>query len=179
MPVRNKPYFFTGLAALGVGIGAYASVSQGVPGPNSPYSLAIVFPGMMIWSLFDGSTSDFWEIIGFALSFCGPVALLTYIWLRPLRHDDISVPLRSWLVLFALLVLVPVYFATSWQTGVLHQGLGATLALAAEAGSFLLALCILGYHAHRRPSFLLSLAFHSVLFLFVAWCAFPWLGEGI
>ncbi|RLE26210.1 MAG: hypothetical protein DRJ65_06040 [Acidobacteria bacterium] len=176
MPVRNKPSLFTVLVAMGVGIGAYASVSQGVPGPNSPYSLAIVIPGMMIWSLFEGST---WELIGFVLSFCAPIALLTFVWLRPLRHDDVIVPLRSWFVLFALLVFVPLYFATSWQTGVLHQGLGGTLALAAEATTFLLAICILGHRAHRRPSFLLSLAFQGVLFLFIALCAFPWLGEGI
>lgn len=166
----------TALTAVIVGIAAYVSVA-GDHGIWAPNSLAVVLPGIAPWSLGDAWFSDSWEVIPFAISFALPIAVVAFIWLRPLRRGIEAVPLRSFVLFGFLLLLVPIYFAGCWAAGVQYQGEMVTTALAIEAGTFLLLLGVAGLIAHLRPGWWVSLVFQGGQFLFLAWCAFPWLGE--
>jgi len=166
----------TVLTAVVVGIAAYFSVA-GDHGIWAPNSLSVVLPGIAPWSLGDVWFSDSWEFIPFAISFALPIALVAFLWLRPLRRGIEAVPLRSFVLFGLLLLLVPLYFAGSWAAGVQYQGEMVTRALAIEAGTFLALLGAAGLIAYLRPGWRVSLVFQGGLFLLLAWCAFPWLGE--
>ncbi len=83
-------------------------------------------------------------------------------------------PLIFYWVLGALNVVMLI---TSWRYGLRYQGVVHTTTVAAI--SVLLGTCGLGLAlwTWRRPLFARHLAAHWLLALWLAWCAFPYLGE--
>jgi hypothetical protein len=81
-------------------------------------------------------------------------------------------------VLLVLVTILNVWFAIeSWPYGLRYQGFTHTLRIMA-IGAFVIAILIaLGTSARRAPSFAKDFAFHTLLFGWLAWGAFPYLGE--
>jgi hypothetical protein len=177
MRLEEHSGLLTVLVALAVAIAAYLSMAGGYPSPSSPHSFAVVMPGLVLWSQLETVGAGWVEFLAYLVLFCFPMALLCFVWLRGLRRGAVQVPLRSWLLLGLTAVLVPIHLATSWEYGVEYQGRSGTAGIAAEAVIGLVAVLVLAMIAARKPSFTKSLVFHASLFLFLAWCAFPWLGE--
>jgi hypothetical protein len=58
-----------------------------------------------------------------------------------------------------------------------YQGIGYVVGVAAINVLCWALLGVLAFRARRRPSYGRSLMFHTALFAWLAWCAFPYLGE--
>ncbi len=105
------------------------------------------------------------------------VPILFLVWCRSLFSGDPIVPRRSLWALAVLTVLSVWYFVIAWPYGLRHQGHAYTMFVLAANAAFLATIAALGVRARRQPSFAVSLAFHGLLFLWLAWYAFPSLGE--
>ena len=72
------------------------------------------------------------------------------------------------------------YLVNSWSSGVEYRGVKYTRLICAINVAWMAALCLLLYGSSTtEPSLVRNLAFHWVLFAWLAWYAFPYLGEQI
>jgi hypothetical protein len=138
---------------------AWLSIAMG-PSVVSPYPLMVVLPA-------------------FTIGLAAPLvpALLFWLWTIPLFRGDGRIPRRSAVALGLLTVLTPVLLLVSWEDGLEYQGGAHAAGMALlNAASLAMAwhLLIRGW---RAPSVVASLRFHMLLFGWLAWCAFPVLGE--
>ena len=111
------------------------------------------------------------------LAICLP-SLLFLAWNPQLLRGQAPLPKRSYVLFGVLIVLSALFFWGSWQWGIQYQGRRFTIGVA------LINLCWIaglgaGFLVCRKlgASFLGSLILHWLLFAWVAWYAFPWLGE--
>jgi hypothetical protein len=80
-------------------------------------------------------------------------------------------------LLTILTVLSIAYFVSSWANGIEYQGRTYTIVICVANFLWLAALWVILYRSARLSSFRASLFFHSALFAWLAWYAFPYLGE--
>ena len=111
------------------------------------------------------------------LAICLP-SLLFLAWNPQLFRGETTLPKRSYILFGVLVMLSALYFWGSWKWGIQYQGWRFTI------GMTLINLCwIAGVGAafwlckKIGATFLGSLILHWLLFAWVAWYAFPWLGE--
>jgi hypothetical protein len=153
-----------------------ASILHGVPVLWSPLPLLVVLPGFFASGLpINHPGFPFhYEVLAALASI--PISMAYLVW-SAFPVSASRIPIRS-VILFALVVLLSlVFFFGSWSYGVTYQGFFHTCAIATINGAFVLAIAlVLSFHK-RSPTYALSLAFHWLLFLWLAWFAFPWLGE--
>jgi hypothetical protein len=69
------------------------------------------------------------------------------------------------------------YFWNSWEYGLKYQGESHTKIVAVENLVGLISLVLLAYLGISRESKVLQLSANLYLFLLLAWCIFPYLGE--
>lgn len=155
------------LTALGLTIPASLGLFlSGVPTIFCPFPALTVIPALMLSS---------WHLEWAAVLL--PV-LLFLLWNPQLLRADGKIPKRTY-VLFALLaVLSALYLAESWKFGLRYQGPQLTAIICSINVAWIGFLSL----AFRRclksaPSFRTSLFVHWMLFAWLCWYAFPWLGE--
>ena len=105
-----------------------------------------------------------------------PVVLF-FLWNPGLFKGNVRIPKRSCVLLICLSALSFVYFAASWRYGNEYQGRVHTAAICAVNIVWILSLWIILYRSWRLCSFQANLLFHATLFAWLAWYAFPYLGE--
>jgi hypothetical protein len=155
------------LTALGLIVPAYiGSFLSGVPTVFSPLPALTVIPLLMLveWHL------DYAVVLI-------PV-LLFLLWNPQLFREEGKIPKRSY-VLFALLVVLSVVdFSVSWKWGLKYQGPPYTAIVCSINIAWLgfLALAF-GRTLKMATTFRTSLFLHWMLFAWLCWYAFPWLGE--
>jgi len=104
-------------------------------------------------------------------------ALLFWAWSAHLFRGDAKLPLRSVILFWVLVGFSFLYFIVAWNDGVVWQGYAHVLvviALNLLYGYFLWRLLA---NSRAQPSFRHNLLFHWALFAWLAWLAFPLLGE--
>jgi hypothetical protein len=111
-------------------------------------------------------------VIGIAV-----VPLMFAFWSLPALGRSTIVPLRSIGLLALLIILSAIWLASGWDVGLEYHSPGYTAGVAVLNVLLAAASVLLGVLAHRRASWVRSFSFHWVLFAWLAWCAFPWLGE--
>jgi hypothetical protein len=106
------------------------------------------------------------------------IPLLSFFaWNVSLFRGSARIPKRSWVLLSILTVLSVLHFVAGWGYGIMFQGREFTRMICG-ANLIWLALLWAGlYRWLRRPSFIGNLLFHWMVFAWLAWCAFPNLGE--
>ena len=161
------------LATVAVGLGLVllawlGSFSSGIPSLTCPMPTVTVIPAFFLASL--RSHPPFW------LAILVP-AILFFAWNPGLLRGGLRVPRRSWVLLIALTVLSLAYFVGSWNYGYQYQGREHTVLMCAINGGWIVALWAMLYRSVNTSSFSANLLFHATLFAWLAWYAFPYLGE--
>jgi hypothetical protein len=104
--------------------------------------------------------------------------LLFFLWNPGLFRGERKFPKRSRWLLVAAIALSVIWFIVGRSNGFHYQGARYvyTVALANLAWIGLLSVIFRAYW-RREPSFNVNLVFHWLLFAWLAWYAFPYLGE--
>jgi hypothetical protein len=102
-----------------------------------------------------------------------------WVWGIHLFRGSPKVPVRTEALFWLLVVLTVVYFAVSWKYGVTWQGYFHLISVTILNVVAILLLWGLLFRAKAVPTFNRNLAFHWALVAWLAWFAFPWLGEGL
>ena len=136
----------------------------------SPGSLAVIFPAFMLVDCFE---SDF---IALLISAAG-IPLIYALWSFPLFSGQNIIPRRSKTLAAVLILLSIVYFTIAWSDGVQWQGALHTAIVCFFNLLFLVLLIVLARLNDLKPSYVSNFIFHLVLFAWLGWVAFPYLGE--
>jgi hypothetical protein len=121
-------------------------------------------------------------IPAFILSRLGVLAivvpsLLFSMWMPGIFRGKKEVPVRSLVLLAALSGLTAWYFRVGWNDGLAYQGGRFTYGVCFVNAAWLAVLWIVFAYAYRKPSFNCTLLAHWLLFAWIGWYAFPYLGE--
>jgi hypothetical protein len=157
--------------AVGAGLSVLAWVgffSNGVPTLICPMPSLTLILALVLLSLHAYSA--------YRLAIFVP-ALLFFAWNGGLFRGNMRVPKRSWALMAALTALSLGYFVVSWKYGNHYQGREYTVAICAINAVWILALWAILFRASRASSFGRNPFFHAMLFGWLAWYAFPYLGE--
>ena len=104
--------------------------------------------------------------------------LLFFAWNPRLFRGEARVPKRSYALLVVATVLSLLYFVAGWEWGLQYQGTRFTSAVCIINVAWVAFLHLaFAYSWKRTTSFKYSLILHWMLFAWLAWYAFPYLGE--
>jgi hypothetical protein len=120
-----------------------------------------------------------WFVLSMLLSpaaFIVPAAWFV-LWAPQLRAGAGEIPRRSVVLLGVLAALTALWDVQAWSYGVRWQGIGYTRAVLACSTGWIVLLAGICVWAVRKPSFAKSCLFHTLLFAWLGWYAFPFLGE--
>lgn len=99
------------------------------------------------------------------------------MWNPGLFQGNADIPRRSWILLAVLTILTAVYFVGSWRYGLEYQGKRFTYGICALNAGWLVLLWTTFMWRGNKPSFVKNLILHWLLFTWLGWYAFPYLGE--
>lgn len=103
--------------------------------------------------------------------------LIFFAWTPGLLRGQKTVPKRTVALFVSLAALTIVWFALGWNFGLQYQGRVYTWTVLAVNGVWIVVLASLLVRFGKRESFAWNLAVHWLLFAWLAWFAFPYLGE--
>jgi hypothetical protein len=105
-------------------------------------------------------------------------SVIFFFWSPGLLRGEARVPRRSYFLTAILAVLSVIYFVGSWKLGVQYEGIEHTRLVCIVNIAWVVFLA-LGFASDwkARPSFKSNLFLHWMLFAWLAWYAFPYLGE--
>jgi hypothetical protein len=167
MNLRSK----TGLVTLAVGLALAIPSSIGilvsnVPTVLCPFPLLISLPAMLLGGL------NSWKVVII------PPTLVFFLWQPGLFDGQAKIPKRSYWLFAVAAVLNVVYFISSWKWGLEYQGVKFTHSVCIINIVWVVFLGLaLAMNRRRTPSYGVNLFLHWALFAWLAWYAFPYLGE--
>jgi hypothetical protein len=168
--VSRSPWLHFVVGTLLLWVVAYSTISANYPKLYSPYSFVVVIPLMSLYELFGGKPPTF---VVATLT----VPVLFAAWSLPLLTGQKRVPNRTKIASIVLVSLSLVFLALSWPYGLKYQGALHTVAMYLFNGAFWAALLVIGRRNTREPVYASNFLFHWLLFAWLGWVAFPWLGE--
>jgi hypothetical protein len=164
-----KYILITSIAGLGLLIPAAVGLGLFLPGAPtvfSPLPALTVIPALLL--------SD-WHLGNAAVIL---PTLLFFLWNRQLFRSEAKVPRRSYALLALLAVLTAIDFVASWKCGLQYEGPKFTVAVCSVNVAWLVFLGLAFVRTRKgTTSFATSLFLHCMLFAWLGWYAFPWLGE--
>jgi hypothetical protein len=107
------------------------------------------------------------------------VALVFWQWCRPLGRTGSVYPRRTVVAGIVAVVLSATYYVSQWSYGLEYQGLGFMIACLSASAMFLGTIAIAWYRYRPTGAWLPGLVLHWMLFAWICFLAFPWLGEMI
>jgi TRAP-type uncharacterized transport system fused permease subunit len=167
MNLRSK----TRLVTLAVGFtllipSSIGTLVSNVPAILCPFPLLISLPAMLLSGL------NSWKVV-IALP-----TLFFFVWQPGLFDGQAKIPKRSYWLFAVAAVLSVMYFISSWKWGLKYQGAEFTLSVCIINVVWVVFLgLLLAVNRRRAPSYGFNLFLHWVLFAWLAWYAFPYLGE--
>ena len=108
----------------------------------------------------------------------GVPTLLFFLWNPGLGRGETKVPKRSYALLAVATLLSVFYFVSGWKLGAQYQGIQYTRFVCA-INVMWVTLLSLGFLQSwkKNTSFSFNLFLHWMMFAWLAWYAFPYLGE--
>jgi hypothetical protein len=161
----------SGVATMMAGLGLLVPASAGLIACNVPTMLC-PFPALTVLPAFLLSGRYF-----FRAAVAIPM-LLFFVWHPGLFRGEAIVPKRSYVLLAIAIVLSVVYFVVSWTWGLQYQGPQYAHVVCAVNVAWVAFLLLAFARSWKVPrSFGFNLFLHWMLFAWLAWYAFPYLGE--
>jgi len=106
-----------------------------------------------------------------------PVALF-FVWNPGSFGGEARIPRRSYILLIATTVVSVLWFAVGWRDGLAVQGAIYNYGISGINALWMLVLWLLfSWSRKAEPSFRTNLLLHWVMFAWLAWYAFPFMGE--
>jgi len=104
--------------------------------------------------------------------------LLFFAWNPGLFGGEARVPRRSYILLIVVTGLSVVWFAVGWRDGLAVQGASYNYGVGVINALWIAILWLLFSWSRRgEPSFRTNLVLHWAMFAWLAWYAFPFMGE--
>jgi hypothetical protein len=145
-------------AAIGLGL-----LRTGAPTALGPFPAMTALP-----ALFTSS-----RIVGVVVP-----SLVFFAWNPGLFRGEKGLPKRSYGLLAVASILSVVWFVVGWKNGLHYQGVGYVYGVCVITVIWIAVLgALFGLYRKRESSFWPNLALHWLLFAWLAWYAFPYLGE--
>jgi hypothetical protein len=142
-----------------------------------PDTLLTGFSWLWIGALVFGNPR--YDTASFAVAQFVPV-LCFFVWNPKLFSGAAHVPKRSYALFAVATVLTVLYFRSGLSDGIGYQGPKYTYAyLAANVASIGLLALIFVRNWNKQPSFRTNLLLHWILFAWLAWFAFPFVGAPV
>jgi hypothetical protein len=120
-------------------------------------------------------------ILGFSHLWKAAIALpmlFFFVWLPGLFYGEGKIPKRSYGLLAGAIVLNVLWFIWGWKFGLDYQGAQYTFTVCIVNVTAVLFLAVAFYRNWgKESSFVTNLTLHWILFAWLAWYAFPYLGE--
>ena len=161
-----KSTHWTLAAGCGLMVPAYLGLLiSGVPILICPFPIVTIVPAFFLVAA---------KMYGLAVLV---PSLLFFAWNPGLLRGQALLPKRSIVLLGVLTVLSGVYLVGSWTYGMHYQGAKFTYGVCIANVAWLLLLWVVFVRAWRRSSFVNNLLAHWLLFAWLGWYAFPYLGE--
>lgn len=171
--LRKKPRVAFLSATLVVAVWGY-SVFCGIPAVVSALPL---LGALVIASVLSGLGWSARHAPLFLFAYPALVACMFATWTLPLWFKRPRVPVYSLIALAVLGALDLLWLVRSWRYGLDFQGFAYTRAVVvANAVAYLLLIATLVSN-RRKPTFASNLVFHTGMFVWAAYVAFPYLGE--
>src|SRR5215472_7403412 len=126
----------------------------------SPFPLLTTIPAFFVWPLA--------PLI--------PTALF-FLWCPKLFRGQERVPNRSLILPGILTALTGIYFIDSWNIGMKYPGAALTYGFVAANTIWIILLWFVFIWARNKSSFHTNLLAHFLLFMWLGWQAFPYIGE--
>lgn len=156
---------------LGIGIATLFLSLASWTSWNSAWLWNIAGPGSIVVFLF-------WALGGKLLAISAiPLAFL--LWSRQLLRNDERIPVRSFFLFGGIVLASLVWFSAGWEYGLQYQRFPRLMQYVGTNIGFAVLLCLLAFCCRRHMSWWASLIFHWLLFVWIVWTAFPWLGERV
>ena len=102
-----------------------------------------------------------------------------FLLFRPWDREQVRIPRRSVALFLVLGALTLWHFLGSRSGAVLYQGYSHTVTVLIGNIAFVTVLSGLALLSHIKPTSRVSFMFHWLLFLWLGWYAFPYLGESL
>ena len=146
-------------------VGAFLT---GFPSLRAPLPLLTVLPALVLVETLSPTSVQLIAVV--------PAGAFL-LWNLPLLKGASTIPFRSRVLLGICTCLTVFYFIFAWPDGAKYQGITYTVAICVVNLLWVGLLWILLRQGIRTPSFLGNILFHWMLFAWLSWYAFPWLGE--
>jgi len=160
----------TAVVVILAGLALMIPAALGLRG-NGPNTLSPL-PALTTWSALLLAYLHIWQVAMLFPTLC------FFLWSPGLFHGETRTPKRSYVLLAALSISSVAWFVSGWQYGLDYQGARYTSIVAIINVVFVTFLIAAFFRNWSRgPSFKRNLILHWVLFAWLAWYAFPWLGE--
>jgi len=157
-----------GIAAVGVvTLLSWLTLSPGTPQVYAPLNFLVVIPAFLCSGLFGNSYL-------LAIAF---VPAFFCLWCWPVLRGHPTLPMRSLILFFCAVALSASCLIFGASYGVKYQSVNYVIGVSGMNVLCWGSIAVLAVVARRRPSVGPTLLFHTALFAWLAWCAFPYLGE--
>ena len=156
---------------LGAGLGLIAPACAGAFATGVP-TLICPLPLTIMPAFFLASLSPALTYAAVAVP-----SVLFFTWNPHLFRGEPRLSIRSLILLAATTVCTAWWLVVGWRYGFKYQGAGYTYGICIMNTIWLAVLWVLYFRARRSPSFARNLQFSWLLFAWLAWYAFPYLGE--
>ncbi len=129
------------------------------------------FPAVTVLPAFFLASTHLW-MAGAAV----PVVIF-FLWNPRLSHGETRVPRRSYILLVVAAFLSIIWFVFGWKLGLHYQGSTYTYWVCGINLAWIAILAASIVRCQRANSFTFNLIFHWLLFAWLGWFAFPYLGK--
>ena len=141
---------------------SWKTISFGTPTLDSPFNIPVVLVTLLSDSMFLGVLF---------------IPLCFVVWCWPVLLGAAYLPLRSIVLLGISVTLSVLWHIVGFSYGIQYQGIDFVIGVSIVNLLFVCILITLAVIGRRRPQYHFNLLFHVALFAWLAYYAFPYLGE--
>ncbi len=159
-----------------VAIAGTLSIAWRMPSIFSPYSAIVLWPMWSLPYMLNIPMSEIPKDLGLVFGIL-PLTILYYIWTFAFIKRPYVICKPTKYLALILVALSVVFLIANYEEGVIFRGPLYPLVICCLSAILVGCMVILFNHNKRKPSLNTSLGFNVLLFSWLGWIAFPWIGE--